>query len=155
MPTVPDAPRVPRPLRILYADDVRELREVVQLVLGREGHRVECMEGATHAWVRLSAHPTEFDLIITDHHMPVMSGLEFVVRLRQLPFHGKIMVFSSELCPDVMAQYEALHVDGILYKPVLPAVLRRTVADLFSAAPAQKHVASATSVAEHAVTGRH
>ncbi|HVU26025.1 MAG TPA: response regulator [Opitutus sp.] len=32
-----------RPLRILYADDMLELREVVRLALSRGGHQIECV----------------------------------------------------------------------------------------------------------------
>jgi len=123
-----DAPRAA--LRILYADDLRELREVTRLSLTRDGHQIECYPDAPSALVRLMEDPA-FDLVITDHHMPGMSGLEFVRQLRRLQFKGKIMVFSSELSSNVAADYQNLGVDRIIYKPVFPSALRQVMAELF------------------------
>lgn len=120
-------------LRILYADDMRELRDVARISLSREGHGIECVEDGRVALARVAADPG-FDLVITDHHMPNMNGLELVTRLRELEFPGRIMVFSSELSSDVAAEYEALKVDRVLYKPVYPSVLRQMIRELFPAA---------------------
>jgi two-component system, chemotaxis family, chemotaxis protein CheY len=117
-------------LRILYADDLRELRDVVRISLSREGHGIECVEDGLLGLARVTADPT-FDLVITDHHMPNMNGLELVTRLREQVFAGKIMVFSSELSAAIAAEYQRLKVDRILYKPVYPSVLRQTLRELF------------------------
>lgn len=117
-------------LRVLYADDLPELREIMRLSLSREGHGIECVPDGQRALARLTADPS-FDLVITDHHMPVLNGLELTGRLKALPFHGKIMVFSSELSPAVAAEYRQLGVDKILYKPVFPSVLRHALGELF------------------------
>ncbi len=117
-------------LRILYADDLLELREVTRLSLTRDGHQIECYPDAISALARITDDPS-FDLVITDHHMPGMSGLECVRQLRQLQFAGKIMVFSSELSAAVAAKFQTLLVDRIIYKPVFPSELRQVMAELF------------------------
>jgi len=119
-------------LRILYADDLRELREVARISLSREGHGIECVADGSLALARVIADPG-FDLVITDHHMPAMNGLELVTRLREQDFAGKILVFSSELSAAVAADYTRLKVDHILYKPVYPSVLRQVLHELFPA----------------------
>jgi CheY-like chemotaxis protein len=119
-----------RSLRILYADDLQELRDVARISFGRDGHRVECLEDGALALARITID-REFDLVITDHHMPNMNGLELVTRLRALKFPGKIMVFSSELSEAIARLYREQHVDRILYKPILPSALRAQLADLF------------------------
>ena len=129
--TARDAGTRIRPLRILYADDVRELRDVARICLGREGHTVECVEDGDLAFARL-LEDRHFDLVITDHHMPNLNGLELVTKLREVVFPGRIMVFSSELGEMVARQYLALRVDRILYKPVFPSTLRATLFDLFA-----------------------
>jgi two-component system chemotaxis response regulator CheY len=113
---------------VLYADDLLELRELMQLVLMRDGHTLEAFADASLALPRIEAAPGDFDVVITDHHMPVMNGLEFVQHLRQTPYAGRILVFSSELAPAVREAYLALGVDHVLAKPVLPAELRRLLA---------------------------
>ena len=127
---------LPRPLRILYADDLRDLREVLRIALTREGHQIECHADGRMALERIMADYAAFDLLITDHHMPEMNGLELVTRLRQLPFHGKIMVFSSELGQELTDAYHDLKVDLVLHKPIFPSALRTALAELFAAAPA-------------------
>lgn len=133
--SLPAASRLGRPpLRILYADDLRELRDVARISFSRDGHGIECYEDGSLALERYKADP-HFDLIITDHHMPHMNGLEFVTQLRELEYPGKIIVFSSELSEAVARQYREKAVDRILYKPVFPSILRQSLADLFPAPP--------------------
>ena len=119
-----------RVLRILYADDLHELRDWARASLSREGHGIECVDDGTVALERVESQP-RYDLVITDHHMPSMNGIEFVTKLRERGFPGKIMVFSSELSDVVARQYRELNVDRILYKPVIPSILRKTLAELF------------------------
>jgi hypothetical protein len=57
--------------------------------------------------------------------------MELVIRLRSLPFPGKVMIFSSELSREVNSAYRQLKVDRILFKPVLPTVLRRVLLELY------------------------
>ena len=121
-----------RPLRILYAEDVRELRELARMILTHLGQTIECFDNGRLAWDRVRQAPDDFDLIITDHHMPVMNGLEFVMLLRTLPFRGKIMVFSSDLDSGTAGLYQQQNVDRILNKPVMPQVLRQVLAELYS-----------------------
>lgn len=120
-------------LRILYADDMPELREVACASLSRDGHSVECAADGALAVERVTAGPTAFDLLITDHHMPNLNGLELVMQLRVLGFQGKILVFSSELSREIHAAYQRLNVDRILYKPVFPSTLRQVLVDLYPA----------------------
>jgi CheY-like chemotaxis protein len=124
------SPTLKRHLRILYADDLQELREVARLTLSRDGHGIECVEDGQIAMNRVKADPG-FDLVITDHHMPNLTGLDLVHGLRALDFAGRVIVFSSELSPTVMAEYTRLNVDRILYKPVYPSALRKILAELF------------------------
>jgi two-component system, chemotaxis family, chemotaxis protein CheY len=116
--------------RILYADDLQELRDMVQITLARDGHAVACAADGLLAWERIAAEPGAFDLVITDHHMPNMNGLELVTRLRALPFAGKILLFSSGLSNEVCEAYHRLKVDYILHKPVFPHELRQALAKL-------------------------
>lgn len=117
---------------MLYADDMRELRDLITVVLSRDGHRVATVPDGAVAWRQLSADPQGYDLLITDHHMPLMNGLELVTQVRQSAFAGKVMVFSSELSPTVHAAYRALGVDQVMLKPVFPNTLRGALRDLFA-----------------------
>ena len=116
--------------RILYAEDMRELRDLAMITLGRDGHLVECVKDGQAALGRLTMEPDAFNLLITDHHMPNMNGLELVQQVRKLPYKGKIIVFCSELSQEVNQAYCELNVNEILYKPILPSELRSVLARL-------------------------
>src|SRR5688500_7235510 len=95
-PVAAAVPAARRKLRIMYADDLCELRDLARISFSREGHNIECFADGAIALAKIQEDGA-FDLVITDHHMPNMNGLEFVTGLRQRSFPGKIMVFSSEL----------------------------------------------------------
>ena len=99
-PTSNSAPK--KSLRVLYADDMKELRHLLEVVLGRDGHKVDSVPDGHLAFNLLQANPGTYDVVITDHHMPTMSGLELVGRLRAMDFKGRIIVFSSELSEEVV-----------------------------------------------------
>ncbi len=131
-PASPSPTPVPakRTLRILYAEDVRQLRDLLSIVLTKEGHTVECVVDGLQALEKITADPTGYDLLITDHHMPNMNGLDLVTHLRAQSFPGKIIVFSSELSPAVSFAYRQLKVEYLLPKPIFPVTLRAVLATL-------------------------
>jgi CheY-like chemotaxis protein len=129
--TIPgSAGTVTHPLRILYADDMRELRCLLEVTLRRDGHTVATAADGREALEQITAAPDAFNLLITDHHMPCLNGLELVGRLRTLCFTGRIIVFSSELDDEVREAYRRLQVDYILPKPIFPQTLRALLATL-------------------------
>lgn len=123
-------PAPKKSLRVLYADDMRELRQLLEVVLGRDGHKVESVSDGNLALDLLRPDPTAYDVVITDHHMPTVSGLELVAKLRAMDYRGRIIVFSSELSEEVDSTYRHYKVDFILPKPVFPSELRALFATL-------------------------
>jgi CheY-like chemotaxis protein len=117
---------------VLYADDMKQLRDLISIVLTREQYVIETVSDGQEAIERLAADPSGYDLLITDHHMPRLDGLGLVTRARALPFTGKIVVFSSELGPAVNARYRELGADLILPKPIFPETLRTALRQLFA-----------------------
>jgi DNA-binding response OmpR family regulator len=112
---------------VLYVDDMRELREVARLALTRVGHKVSLAPDGADAFELIQADPGAFSIVITDHHMATMNGLELVMKLREIDFPGRIAVVSSELNSDTEVEYRKLGVDNILYKPVALSDLRALV----------------------------
>jgi two-component system response regulator PilR (NtrC family) len=70
----PDTAAGPAAKRILVADDERSLRELLAIVLRREGHEVLLAESGEVALTALKRGP--LDLLISDIKMPDMSGVE-------------------------------------------------------------------------------
>lgn len=97
-----------RPLHILCADDNAILGEIMLCLFAREGHWVEQVEDGARAWDRLSSDIDGFDVLVTDHQMPGLTGLELVERVRAANFTGRIVVHSSGVTPEQAARYRAL-----------------------------------------------
>jgi CheY-like chemotaxis protein len=128
---LPEAVAEPRrSLRVLYADDMQQLRELITIVLGRDGHSVTGVPNGELALAKVKADLAAFDVLITDHHMPGMNGLELVSALRETAYPGRILVFSSEISETVDSAYRRLKVDHVLPKPIFPAQLRAIFAKL-------------------------
>lgn len=81
------------PLSILVADDEPDLRELVQLTLQREGHRVTCTPDGRAASRELAKG--KFDLLITDVLMPDRDGLELITEARTKYPAMRIVVMTS------------------------------------------------------------
>jgi signal transduction histidine kinase/CheY-like chemotaxis protein len=75
------APR--RPLRILIVDDEPAVLEALEALLAREGHEVVRATDGQNALTRAQAVLP--DIVLLDLHLPDVSGLEVVTRLRQIP----------------------------------------------------------------------
>lgn len=119
-----------RYLRILYVDQLGAPRDIARLSLRRLGHTIECVTDGLAALVTVADEPP-FDLVLVEHELPDMSGPEFVARLRERSYAGKIVVICSDLSGSAETEYYRLDVALILFKPVVPAALRKCLADLF------------------------
>ncbi len=122
-------------LRVLCAEDEPSIADLLALVLRKGGHEVECVENGRAALQWISSDPNYFDLVLTDHEMPFLDGLELVRKLRRLAYAGRIIVHSSQLRDRDAAAYRALNVDHIFTKPVDPTELLKVVGRLAMFAP--------------------
>jgi two-component system response regulator PilR (NtrC family) len=68
--------------RILLVEDEKSMRDLLALMLGKEGYAVETAESAVIARHSLD-EGQRFDLVITDISMPGMTGLELLEYLRE------------------------------------------------------------------------
>ena len=69
--------------RILVVEDDGAIRQSNAQVLVRSGYQVDTAEDGAAGWKAL--HGKEFDLMITDHDMPRLTGLELVKKVRCAP----------------------------------------------------------------------
>jgi DNA-binding response OmpR family regulator len=118
------------PLNILLAEDERSVAFSITFALKVDGHRIQIVADGEQALASINVEPDRFDLLITDHSMPGMTGVELVRRLREQSFRGKIMVLSAHLSPENRAAYEALAVDAMVSKPFDVHELRATITRL-------------------------
>ena len=104
-------------LRILTVEDEPAVTQLLALVLGGPAAKITSACDGWMALMKIGAAAEPFDVIITDHNMPRMTGLELVRRLRVKKFAGKIIVLSAYLSEENVRAYEELEVDMMLAKP--------------------------------------
>ena len=72
--------------RVLIAEDDVDVREAIEAVLKVEGFEVATAGNGREALEKLwlaEAQDQPFDLLIADHHMPEMTGLELIIELNR------------------------------------------------------------------------
>lgn len=107
-----------RDIRILVADDMAPMRNVIRSMLRNLGYRNAAIaENGLEAWEILKKE--EIDLVISDWDMPEMNGIELLdtvrstTRYEDMPF---IMV-TGEIAEENVAQAAETDVDAYLLKP--------------------------------------
>jgi CheY-like chemotaxis protein len=141
-----DAPAAPsnnqpiRPLRILFADDQKDIRTITAYQLKRRGHKVVAAKNGKEALQRFRSG--KFDAVLLDQEMPVMTGDE-VARAIRKGEAGKrtralLVASTGNTGADDIRRLKAAGFDSVLGKPFhledLQAIL--SSASVGSAAPA-------------------
>src|SRR5712691_11007186 len=121
-------------MNILALDDEHAVAQSLRFVLGGPTCKLTSACDGEEALAKMDATECSFDLVITDDHMPRLSGVELVRQLRARNFPGKILVLSAHLSAENSEAYQSLHVDTLMPKPFDIGVLRRTIVALGSAA---------------------
>jgi DNA-binding response OmpR family regulator len=122
-------------LNILAVEDETAVAQLLALVLGGPNCKVATASNGERALAKIAAAKKPFDVVITDHLMPRVSGLELVRQLRGKNFGGKIVVLSGHLGADNVNAYELLGVDMMISKPFDVEELRHTIDVLTKKAP--------------------
>lgn len=104
-------------MQILTVEDENAIAQMLALVLGGPAAKVTSAADGWEALIKIGASARPFDLVITDHRMPRVGGLDLVRRLRKRNFDGKILVLSAHLSDEDIQAYEELEVDMMMSKP--------------------------------------
>jgi len=78
-------------------------------------------------------------LILLDHHMPGLTGLEVLQQLRHMPStqHLPVIIMTADSSAKTVQEAVAAQVAGYLLKPVEPAVLRNKISQWLDLEPPQ------------------
>ena len=104
-------------MQILVVEDEKAIAHMIAMVLGGPASKVARARSGWEALIKIGATARPFDVVITDHRMPRMTGLQLVRRLRAQNFGGKILVLSAHLADEDIRAYEELRVDMMMSKP--------------------------------------
>ncbi len=77
------------------------------------------------------------DILVSDLNMPVMDGLELVRALKDsaVPRPRRIIIVTSAVGQDLIAELGRVQVDGVICKPVTPSAFAQAFAGLHDPGP--------------------
>jgi two-component system response regulator PilR (NtrC family) len=122
--------------RILIVEDEKSMRDLLALMMRKEGYSVETAESAIVAKQRID-HDDPYDLVISDISMPEMSGLELLRHSRRVATETEVILMTA--FGSKQTAIEALNAGATYYveKPFdldeMNTVVRKTLQQKFIA----------------------
>jgi two-component system chemotaxis response regulator CheY len=112
--------------KILYVDDANSLRQLVEMVLGKD-YALQIAENGALGLQKAKAE--QFDLVISDVNMPVMNGFEMLAEIRSLENYKytPVLMLTTEASVEMKEQGKSLGATGWIIKPFDPDKLRKLV----------------------------
>ena len=101
--------------KVLIVDDHKAIRFLVTEVLKSHGYNTE--EAADGEEALHSLRSKSFDLVITDNHMPGMSGETLIRKAKKLLPDMPFMIMTGSVFPDLMEKWKPLKPRAIFPKP--------------------------------------
>lgn len=107
--------------QVLVVEDEAEIRELISLLLLRQGHRVQQCATAIEAMETLKKN--QYDLMVLDWMLPHMSGLDLLKNLPQNPSQKMpVLMVTAKAEPQDIVQGLEAGADDYITKPFEPAV---------------------------------
>jgi two-component system, cell cycle sensor histidine kinase and response regulator CckA len=132
------APAAPAPggaARVLFVDDEVALARLGEAMLQQLGYEVVACTSSAEALAVFCAAPQRFDLVMTDHTMPSLTGAELAQVVRRLRPDVPIILctgFSADLHT---ARARDLGIDAVLLKPLAMQDLAQTLQQVLAVRP--------------------
>jgi two-component system response regulator PilR (NtrC family) len=108
--------------RILVVDDERSMREMLAILLRREGHDVVVAENGRRAIEYLDQRP--FDLVVSDARMPDIDGIQVLRHARSINPSVIAIMITAFGSADLIKGVEQLGVTDYVEKPFNTEVLK-------------------------------
>jgi len=121
-----------RSKKVMVVEDVKNIRELLSLILKNEGFDVIESVNGQDAWNKLDG--SGIDMLITDLNLPEMNGFELVRKLRSSSdFHlTPVLMVTSENHEIIRKKAKQLGVNEWLMKPLIPEDLMDVVRRLIT-----------------------
>jgi len=125
--------------RILVVDDDRESRQLKIELLACSGYQVEAANDGAAGWDALRT--CDYDLVITDNHMPRMTGLEMLEKLHFAHLTIPVIMATGHVPTDEFARKPWLKPKVTLQKPFTNGDLLDAISNVLGVAPdvSQEH----------------
>jgi DNA-binding response OmpR family regulator len=136
-------PKLLAPPRILVVDEDHDLRRLYAEALVRPGYHVDTAEDGAAALKALRTN--QYQLLITEHSLPTLTGVELVKSLRAARMPLPVIMAAARLPIQELAQNPSLQPVAVLPKPFYLSQLLETVRAVLhtvSGAPGQLELTS-------------
>jgi|KBSSwiStaDraftv2_1062776.scaffolds.fasta_scaffold218176_2 DNA-binding response OmpR family regulator len=117
--------------RILVVDDDIAIRQLSTDLLTRSGYHVDAAEDGAVAWNTLQTN--HYDLVVTDHNMPKVSGIQLVKKLRAARMALPVILVSGALPTEELDRHPRLRLAATLLKPFTAEELLLAVTEVLRA----------------------
>lgn len=124
---------------VLLVEDQPEVKAMTTKMVERLGYTVETANNGLEALEAIRADTGRYDLVLTDHNMPKMTGLELVLQIHQeLPDLPFILLsgYSQQKLQDMMREHPAIK--AVLRKPISKQALGQKMAHTLAEYRARK-----------------
>jgi len=101
--------------RILVVDDDPDIRQQSTEVLIHHGYQVDAAEDGAGAWDTLQVN--DYDLVVADHCMPKVTGVELIKKLRAARMALPVILISGAMPMDELNRHPSLQLAATLLKP--------------------------------------
>jgi len=117
---------------ILLAEDEAVLRMLICDTLEDEGHKLEVACDGEEALQKIGQR--DYDLIILDHMMPKLTGLDVLKKIKQMPDKTatKVLILSAKSQHSDQEIMRAAGADDFIPKPFSPLELARKVEEMLA-----------------------
>ena len=120
-------------LSVLIVDDNRFFRSLIRTVLREFGVRhIQDVEDGADALAQMDSNLP--DLVLLDWYMPLFSGADFMQIFNDTKRSGRFMpsiiVVTANATKKNVIEATRMGVDGILCKPIVPAILYKRILDV-------------------------
>ncbi len=95
-------------MKIAYAEDVQNLRQVVIRILKAAGHEVDAYQDGASIIHALSSKGYICDFVVTDNQMPKKTGMEVLRFIRSSPTFKLLPVIVLSADDDIQKEAEKL-----------------------------------------------
>lgn len=113
--------------RVLFVDDEAQLVKLGTRLLTSLGFEVTAVTEPDEAFRRFRSDPDAFDLVVTDHTMPRLTGVALTRKLKEIRPTLPVMLVTGYGDDEVADAAREAHVDAVLPKPFTRAQLADTI----------------------------
>lgn len=116
--------------KVLIADDETTWLDILKQGLSRMGFDVTACYNGQEALDVYKQNPDDFDLLLTDHAMPFMTGLDLAKEIHKMKTGLPIILYSGHI--NIVSPNEAakLGIDSYIIKPIEISNLAQIINDV-------------------------